>query len=314
MILTVLLSMAALMSDGSAREPVMTMEWEKELVHSGDGEWDVTVMGSSFEDSPDLHGGVPSGIAVDNKGRIFICDSYKDRVLVFNSDGSRHSLLSLTGKLDFPQKITVDKHNNLYILGGAPEDDNAREIVAKATGSGWSIVPIDLDAYEVPPNAKRETHMRGIAPVGCTGLVAIPIQLEDRTKYQLFDEAGKPVGIFPTLNIDSERRSFQQLESESKIRVYKKGGEQVDCDTQVPDSPSWFIPFRSKLYILSGGTLFELGDKGATQDVVNVDLNGLPENIVASPCADYFYNYSVKHVGSQYSITFTKWNYPKAKK
>ena len=60
----------------------------------------------------------PKGVALDNKGNIYVSDSYLGVIQVFSSDTRLRYVLSKNGspyRLTSPAGITVDKQNRLYV-------------------------------------------------------------------------------------------------------------------------------------------------------------------------------------------------------
>jgi len=54
----------------------------------------------------------PCGIAVDSSGRIFVCDTFNNRVEIFDSN---NRYIDSINDLSFPMFITFDKQDNAYI-------------------------------------------------------------------------------------------------------------------------------------------------------------------------------------------------------
>lgn len=72
---------------------------------------------ATFTLSPDdpLH--LPTDVAVDNTGRIYVADGVNDRIVIFNADGSFQKHLTHVGEqaLNNPISITFDDKGNLWI-------------------------------------------------------------------------------------------------------------------------------------------------------------------------------------------------------
>jgi len=93
---------------------------------------------------------MPTDVAVDSKGRIFVADGANDRVLQFAPDGKLEQAITDPGnqKLNRPVGITIDSADQLWIA----DTGNHRLIVLAPDGlQATPITPLQIDnAY--PPN------------------------------------------------------------------------------------------------------------------------------------------------------------------
>jgi murein DD-endopeptidase MepM/ murein hydrolase activator NlpD len=81
----------------------------------------------------------PVGIAIDGAGRIFVSDTYNDRIVTLDADGVA-SPLALDVSLDTPTGIAVDSTGTLYVA------DTGNNVVRAIDRSGLSAT---IDAYEI---------------------------------------------------------------------------------------------------------------------------------------------------------------------
>lgn len=56
----------------------------------------------------------PTGLAVDSRDNIFVCDSDNDRIQEYGPDGKFKAIIGV-GMLNKPRKLALDKHDNLIV-------------------------------------------------------------------------------------------------------------------------------------------------------------------------------------------------------
>lgn len=129
------------------------------------------VAGYALPADDPLH--LPTDVAVDASGRVFVADGVNDRVAVFNSDGSLLKLLSHVGgaALSNPISVMLDAKGNLWIsdngnhqivvadananlverimLPSSSEDHPADPTGVALTSDGAKLLVVDNDSHRV---------------------------------------------------------------------------------------------------------------------------------------------------------------------
>lgn len=97
---------------------------------------------------------MPTDVAVDKAGRVFVADGVHDRVVVFDADGTyQRSITSIAGRpLDRPVGLTVDAKDRLWIA----EAGGARVTVIDATGRQVDEIRIEPGALGTTAEAPCE--------------------------------------------------------------------------------------------------------------------------------------------------------------
>ena len=136
----------------------------------------VRTIGSVDTDDENLAFYLPSDIAADSNGNIYILDSGNHRIQKFDPDGNYVATIGNKGKgpgeFYFPVSIDIDSKGYLYVS----DSQNQRIQVLKSDGTGHKTVP----AYKFSAGVVRITDLGNIL-VGGGGILNIsPGRLEEK--------------------------------------------------------------------------------------------------------------------------------------
>ncbi len=278
------------LAGAAEQHAVVSFVWEKVLWTNGEGEWERYY-------PPDDGAESPRGEAVDNQGRIFVCDSYRDRILVFGPEGERLAIVDLEGRLAFPANIAVDEADNVYVSTGlAMKDSQATHVLLRPASSGWEIIPVDFEEIELAPGAQlpKIFGLLYLEPLGFDGLRALAVKVNGDSKRQIVDSRGKFVRFAPTIeNVYRDKKGrFYEIWPPRRLRVFNASGE-LALETKRPDSPRRLLLYRGWVYVLSGDRLYRFAEDGRIEEEVSGDAprpKGISWPLLASPRADHLYS------------------------
>lgn len=186
------------------------------LAEEGDGPWGLTVQRDHQGD-----GAGPSGsIAVDNSGRIYVCDTFGDKILVYTDDGQPHAVLT-DETLSTPLKVTVDENDVLHVdamteyIPGDPETlqppkvPEAVQHTITRDVKGWTFA--EKQKAEMAPNAAHNGLRVGMtAPLGRDGLKYLVATDGYRYPLQLVDADNHFVKFVPCKEYDKTGRYYKR--------------------------------------------------------------------------------------------------------
>ena len=86
-----------------------------------------TTIGSGFN--------YPSGVAVDTSGHVFVADTYNNRIVSMNADGSNQTTIAATG-FSYPMGVAVDTSGHVVVA----DTDNNRIVSMNADGSNETAI------------------------------------------------------------------------------------------------------------------------------------------------------------------------------
>ncbi len=278
------------LAGAAEQHAVVSFVWEKVLWTNGEGEWDRYYPPVDGAESP-------RGEAVDNQGRIFVCDSYRDRILVFGPEGERLAIVDFGDRLAFPSRIAVDEADNVYVSGVFPgQGRNDIQVLLRPVSSGWEIIPVDFEEIELAPGAQlpKIFGLLYLEPLGFDGLRALAVKMNGDSKRQIVDSRGKFVRFAPTIgNVYRDKKGrFYEIWLPRKLRVFNASGE-LALETKPPDSPSYLLLYRGWVYVWSGYRLYRFAEDGRIEEEVSGDVPW-PKDVcwpfLASPRADHLYS------------------------
>jgi serine/threonine-protein kinase len=201
---------------------------------------------------------VPTGVAVDGTGDVFIADPLLNQVVEFKPDGTQTTIGS---GLSFPLGVAVDQSGNVFIA------DTGNNRVLEVTGGTQTTVASGL------------TAPRGVAV--------------DNHGHVFFTDAGgqvfaiTPMGILTTLNlvafgfnqpygvaVDSQGTLFIADSANNQV-VELRGGTQTTVVAGLNDPRGVAVDSQGDLYIADTGNnrIVEVTPNG-TQTTVGSGLNG----------------------------------------
>jgi len=285
-------------ASAAEQHAVVSIVWEKVLWTKGEGEWDrYYLLGDEAEP--------PRGEAVDNQGRVFVCDSYRNRILVFSPEGERLAIVDLEGRLVFPARIAVDEADTLYVSGVTPKERNDTQILLSPTSSSWEVTPVDLEEIEMAPGAHLP-EFSPLLPLGYDGLRWLAVKVNGEYRNLIVDSRGKFVRFAPTIEgvYRDKKGRFYDIGQSKELRLFNASGE-LALEIKPPDSPSYLLPYRGWVYVWSGYRLYRFAEDGTIEEEVSTDAP-FPKQIswplIASPRADQLY--TLRPEGK-----VRKWNY-----
>jgi sugar lactone lactonase YvrE len=101
---------------------------------------------AGFQDGParEARFNGPIGVAVDSSGRVFVADTYNDRVRVVEPDAGTVRTLVPEAQFDTPSGIAVDAAGRVYVA------DTRNRVIQQIDASGSWVMPFGLAALARP--------------------------------------------------------------------------------------------------------------------------------------------------------------------
>jgi len=194
----------------------------------------------------------PTEVAVDSAGNIYIVDTFKHRVLVFDKNGKYVSRFGkkgdAPGELNMPSGITVDEDGRIYVLS---HTQNKISIFNQSKKLVWEIeVPVPLTAT-VKDKKLYVTTDRGVMVGDLNGNLLTSFGVKGRNKGQL----NRPTGIA----VDGKGNIYVADSMNYRLSAYNKEGKHL-WDAGSPPDPQKAIRSRDMKFGLPVG--LTLADDG----------------------------------------------------
>lgn len=187
----------------------------------------------------------PTEVAVDNSGNIYIVDTYKHRVLIFDRDGKFIDQFgkkgSGKGEFLFPGGITVDDNGRIYVLSNK---QNKVSIFNRNKQLVWEIeIPRPLTAT-VKNKKLYITTDRGIMVGDLNGNLLFSFGVKGRSKGQF----NRPTGVA----VDDKGNIYVADSMNYRLSAYNKEGKHL-WDVGSPPDPKKAIQSRERRFGLPVG-------------------------------------------------------------
>ncbi|MEI7904820.1 MAG: NHL repeat-containing protein [Candidatus Firestonebacteria bacterium] len=197
----------------------------------------------------------PRGIAIDSRGRVFVCDSFNGRIECFSNEGA---FLGEFGPFDWPLQLAIDREDNLYVC----ESGTSSIIKIKAFSDSLNFQP--SNTLNIKPSTFFSPGALAINKNGLIGVVNTltkAFMILDKTGKELvsFDFSFKaPVSaaagedgsfyVYDAYNMEASRFEDLKLSGTSKLKTDGRRGK-------------WGGIFHldGKLKFFNGNALLEIG-------------------------------------------------------
>jgi len=213
-LLVTVVTIGLLVVNNVAHCATLTAGTKIQLCKSGDGPWDRKVRQAS-------DGTVywePTGIAVDNDGRIYVCDTFRDRILVFTPEGEPWRVIE-SEQLYHPRSIKVSEDNTLLVTAVVRGKAERIQFVVSYEGEDWDFQA--LEKVEALGDRELDKIMadRGlVAPFGKDGLRYLVTTGLAGRNLQLVDKDGRHVKSVPSKFFDQKGRYYKSVKDET-VRI-----------------------------------------------------------------------------------------------
>ena len=195
----------------------------------------------------------PTDVAVDDDGNIYIADSGKHRILVFDGDGRYVTKFGVAGKgkgqLWFPGGIAVDKDGNIFVLC---KPLNKVVIFGSNRRPKWEIDVTNPEAVRVANNRLYITTDRGIMIGTLKGEPISSFGRRGKAKGQV----DMPSGIA----VDKKGNVYVADSLNYRVQAFNTDGESVWILGVPPPVEHGEIYYRSRTFGLPAGMV--LADDG----------------------------------------------------
>lgn len=194
----------------------------------------------------------PSDVAVDEDGNIYVADSNKHRIVVFNSGGAYVTKFGIAGKgkgqLWFPGGVAVDKDGNVFVLS---KPLNKVVIYGRNHQPKWEISVSSPEAVRVANNRLYITTDRGVM-IGT--LKGEPIASFGRRGKSL-GQVDMPTGIA----VDKKGNIYLADSLNYRVQAFNSDGKSIWA-LGAPPPPEQDIKYANRTFGLPAGLV--LADDG----------------------------------------------------
>jgi hypothetical protein len=213
-VLLVIVVVGLLLVNNVARCATLTAGSKVQLCKSGDGTWDRKVV---WRDDGSI-AGMPDGEAVDNDGRIYVSDTFRNRILVFTPEGQPWKVIE-SEQLDHPSDISVCEDNTLLITAVVRERGEAVQFLVSYDGEEWHFQRLEKveplgGRSELEKMILRERGLL-VAPFGRDGLMYLTRTGLSGRDLQLVDKEGRRVKQVPSEFFDQKGRYYKYAKDEA---------------------------------------------------------------------------------------------------
>jgi len=219
-LLLVIVVVGLLLENNVAHSASLTAGTKTQLYKCGDGPWDMKVLRRDDGGTAKM----PEGKAVDNDGRIYVCDTYRNRILVFTPEGQPWKVIE-SEQLDRPCDIRVSEDNTLLITAGIKPEQQGQfpgqskvQFVVSYDGEGWHFQRLEkVEPLGEPSELERAVRReRGLlAPFGRDGLRYLTITGFAGRDLELVDKDGRHVKSVPSEFFDQKGRYYKWIKDEA---------------------------------------------------------------------------------------------------
>jgi hypothetical protein len=278
--------------------------WEKTLIQGGEGEWCI-----KYREGYEYAGTIS---AIGNDGRLFVCDPYNDRLLVFSDEGEKKEIINLKNILRFPASIYVDEQNRLYISDLYGED----YVLAFYEDTKWNIVSLNekaIDVLEKIPIDFDRTFLE-VYPIGCDNRKIVCTRIDNNQNARIiFDNDWKLIGYAPSSCQDKLGRYYDYNQINRVLKIYNSSGDITATENEYKEPPMHIIRYNGYVYLLFQECLClqRFSESGVLEERIKISENILNRwyGIRTSPCAEYFFTTEEEDKDGFMSITVKKWKY-----
>ena len=272
----------------TASDPALVPgEWVT-LCREGTGEWDVTVKRGMDNEYEIVYGfpDVPRGMCVDNDGVIWVCDTFGNKILRFNSDLKRLDIITHPD-LYHPKAIRVDENNVVLLTSVVRGKGEEAYSEIDASEAGWDLEPVSNDPVVADDG---ETYSGEPAPFGKDGLRYLCATDRTDISLVLVDAEGRYVKSVPSRFYDRQGRYYRftgkaKNEGGFPVMVYDESGKTLG-QIDVPSSPyvklDGWVYFRD-LEDPQGPSLKRYAADGSVEDTIAWDTHEEFEALQVSP-------------------------------
>ena len=286
-LLLTLVALGLLAVNNVAHCATLTAGTAIQLYERGDGPWDRKVLtgddGSVW--------GMPTGIAVDNDGRIYICDTFRDRILVFTPEGQPWKVIE-GEQLYHPLNIEPCEHDTMLVNAVVRGKGEDIQFVVSYNGNSWQLEPVEKAepvGYEELREMGVTSQLGLVAPFGKDGLRYLVWTSACDRDLQLVDKNGQYVKSVPSKFFDQKGRYYKHVKDEtarielgeSAYGIFDESGNLLGKFTA---RGSRLVKFRDWIYVIERSEekwslLRRYGPSGSVEHeikLVGAELPGRP--------------------------------------
>lgn len=299
---------------GAALVPGDTMS----LCTEGDGQWDVRIRRGREQDGlREIVVGMPRGMCVDNRGGIYVCDSFASRILRFTTDG--RPLQEITHpELRGPIAIEVDREDVLLIEGGLRQQGDQILLEMDVSGSTPAFSRLEVDAVVVDAVLAEnpKSHSLAVAPLGTTGLRYMRSTGGEDSNLVVIDRANQYVKSVPSRFFDVQGRYYKPVppmenEAPHAMGVFDESGQLIGRFS-APSGP--FVKLQGWVYFLDMSddkavNLKRYASDGLVEDAIALVGYERGERILTSPDGRYILGVRRGFVQGRYEIRVRWYTY-----
>lgn len=250
----------------------------------------------------------PTEVAVDRSGNLYVADTFKHRILIFDKQGKFLGKFGKKGKnpgeFEFPSAITVDQEGRIYVLSNK---QNRVQIFSPQKKLAWVIEVRSPLAATVKDGKLYITTDRGVMVGDLKGNLLFSFGIKGRGKGQF----NRPTGIA----VDDRGNIYVADSMNYRLSAYDKEGKHL-WDVGAPVDPQKAIQSRERKFGLPTG--LTLADDGLlyVMDAFNgeiymFDTNGKQVGVIGEwgkEDGQFYYPAGIAYMGNELFAVADKFN------
>ncbi len=250
----------------------------------------------------------PTEVAVDSSGNLYVVDTFKHRVLIYDKRGNFIGKFGKKGKnpgeFEFPSAITTDAEGRIYVLSNK---QNRVQIFNRQKKLVWIIDIKSPLAATVKAGKLYITTDRGVMVGDLKGNLLFSFGIKGRGKGQF----NRPTGIA----VDDKGNIYVADSMNYRLSAYNKEGKHL-WDVGSPVNPQKAIQSRERKFGLP--TSLTLADDGLLYlmdafngEIYMFDTNGKQVGVVGEwgkEDGEFYYPAGIAYMGNELFAVADKFN------